>query len=162
MKRILHRSFCLAIIFGLSRSANAQIQVYRGDGHVVTAQVLHFANHRIYPGYSLNFNDVLYTVLGNEIMVGGSGSVFDKIYTFRDGKLYSGNAMYTSQIAYTLEDGKIYKGNSTFLLDQLYTYQNGTIYVGNQTSPFDALFFVDGDPRPAELFGILLGLGLIR
>lgn len=110
----------------------------------------------------MNFNDVLYTVIGNRIMEGGSGSEFDLVYTFKEGRIYRGNAMYTSQIAYTIgQNGKIYKGNSTFELDVLYTVRDGVIYAGSSTFPGDAIYYIDGPYSPAELIGFLLSLDLI-
>jgi len=162
MKLWFGRLAIMLILLSLFGVAKAQTRVFRGNAHYLTEQVLHLANHRIYPGYSMNFNEVYYTVLGNEIMEGGAGSEFDLIYTYRDGKLYSGNAMYTSQISYTLgENGKLYKGDSTFELDVLYTIRNGVIYAGSGTFAGDAIYYIEGPVTPAELFGILLSLGLI-
>jgi hypothetical protein len=152
----------LALSMGSSFSGQGQIRVFAGNAHYLTDQVLHFTNNRIFPGYSFDFNSVLYTVIGNEIMVGGSGSEFDLIYTYRDGRLYTGNAMYSGQIAYTLGDnGKIYKGDSNFELDVLYTVKDGVIYVGSGTFAGDAVYFIEGAYSPADLFGILLSLDLI-
>lgn len=163
MKHTFKGILVLFIFLAVSLSADAQTRVFRGNAQYLTEQVLHLANHRIYPGYVFDFDQVLYTVLGNEIMEGGSGSEFDLVYTFRDGKLYSGNAMYTSQIAYTLgENGKIYKGDSTFELDVLFTVKNGVIYAGSGTFAGDAIYYIDGPHSAAELFGILLSLDLIR
>lgn len=161
MKNILKIALVLVLLAGISKTASAQIQVYRGNGHILTEQVLHFANHRIFPGYSFNYNDILFTVIGNKIMRGGIGSEFDLLYTFRDGKLYSGSAMYTSQIAYRIENGKIYKGDSTFQLDILYTVKDGIIFDGNQTYSLDALYAIHGNYTETDLFGILLSLNLI-
>ena len=99
----------LFLTFGLAKESVAQIRVFSGNAHYITGQVLHFANNRIFPGYSFDFNEVLYTVIGNEIMLGGSGSEFDLVYTYREGRIYTGYAMYSGQIVYTLgENGKIY------------------------------------------------------
>lgn len=161
VKKFVKISLVLFFLFGLTKTTTAQIQVYRGNGHVLTEQVLHFANNRIFPGYSFNYNDILYTVIDNKIMTGGSGSEFDLLYTFREGKLYTGTAMYTSQIAYRIMNGKIYKGDSAFQLDILYTVQNGIIFDGNQTYSIDALYAIIGVVTDTELFAILLSLNLI-
>jgi hypothetical protein len=162
MKRCLVKTlFLLTLLF--ATRANGQIRVFSGNAHFITDQVLHFANNRIFPGYTFDFNQVLYTVVGNEIMLGGSGSEFDLVYTYRDGKIYSGNAMYSGQIVYTLgENGKIYKGDSNFELDVLYTVKDGVIYAGSGTFAGDAIYFIEGAYSPAQLFGILLSLDLIR
>jgi len=153
----------LFLAFGLIREAQGQFQVYAGNGYTLTHQVLHSANGRIFPGFSLNFNDALVTVKGNRIMAGPSGSEFDLIFTYKNGRLYRGNAMYTSQIAYTLSpNGKIYEGDSNFELDVVYNVQNGVIFNGAHSHPSDAMYFIEGPHNPVELFGILLALELIR
>jgi len=152
----------ILITFSLSE-AQAQYQVYAGNGYTLTHQVLHSANGRIFLGFSLNFNDALITVRGNKIMAGPSGSEFDLIFIYQEGKLYRGNAMYTSQIAYTLgPNGKIYEGNSTFELDVVYNVQNGVIFNGAHSHPSDAMYFIKGPHTPVDLFGILVALELIR
>ncbi|MFT6997551.1 MAG: hypothetical protein ACJAQ4_001305 [Cryomorphaceae bacterium] len=161
MKRIL---LILSLVFtlGFSNSSQGQIRVFAGNANYITDQVLHFTNNRIFPAYTFDFNAVLYTVIRDKIMVGGSGSEFDLIYTYRDGRIYTGNAMYSGQIAFTFgENGKIYKGDSNFELDVLYTVQNGIIYVGSGTFAGDAIYFIEGRYSPADLFGILLSLDLI-
>lgn len=161
MKRVL---LILLLVFtlGFSNSSQGQIRVFAGNANYITDQVLHFTNNRIFPAYTFDFNAVLYTVIRDKIMVGGSGSEFDLIYTFRDGRLYTGNAMYSGQIAYTLgENGKIYKGDSNFELDVLYTVKNNVIYAGSGTFAGDAIYFIEGRYNPADLFGILLSLDLI-
>jgi hypothetical protein len=157
MKKIL----LLFLLFVFFIEAEAQIRVYRGSAQFITEQVLHEANGRFFPGYSLNFDDALYTVRGPMIMEGPSGSEFDLIYTLKDNKLYRGNAMYTSQIAYTFNNGKFYKGDSTFELDVLFNVRNNVIYAGSQSFPTDAIFYIEGQPRLVDLFAILLSLELI-
>lgn len=159
----MFRFLLFIFLFGTTLTARSQYQVYAGNGYTLTHQVLHSANGRIFPGYSLNFNEALVTIRGNEIMAGPSGSEFDLIFTFKDGKLYRGNAMYTSQIAYTLgPNGKIYDGNSTYELDVLYNVKNGVIYNGAYSHPTDALYFIEGPHNPVDLFGVLVALELIK
>lgn len=146
-----------------STAVFAQFRVFAGNGYTLTHQVLHSLNGRIYPGFSLSFNEALATVSANQIMAGPSGSEFDLIFTLREGKAYRGNAMYTSQIAYTIApNGKIYKGDSTFELDVLYNVKNGVIYNGSQSHPSDAMFYIEGPHTPADLIGVLMSLELIR
>lgn len=161
MKRSL--VICLLVFSGmfLAEAANAQWQVYRGDGHILTDQVLYKRDQRVFPGRSWSYTEVLYTVVGNKIMTGSSGSEFDLVYTCKDGKLYSGRGMYSSEIAYTFANGKVYKGNSTFSLDILYNTRNGVIYAGDQTFSLDALFVIAGEYTDVDIFVILLSLHLI-
>lgn len=160
MFRRLIIAFVLVLLSTLSYG---QYRVFAGNGYTLTHQVLHSSNGRLYPGFSLNFNDALATVAGNEIMAGPSGSIFDLVFTFKDNKVYRGNAMYTSQIAYTLgENGKIYEGDSTFELDVLYNVKNGVIYNGAHSHPSDAMFFIEGPHSAIDLFAILFSLELIR
>lgn len=148
---------------GFVEDSTAQYQVYAGNGYTLTHQVLHSSNGRIFPGFSLNFNEALVTVRGNKIMAGPSGSEFDLIFIYKEGKLYRGNAMYTSQIAYTLgPQGKIYEGDSTFELDVVFNVQNGVIFNGAHSHPSDAMYFIEGAHTPVDLFGVLVALELIR
>lgn len=149
------------ILLSSPLTAIAQIMVYGTDGHQFTEPVLRLDRGRTFPAYSYNINDVAYTVAGNRIMEGASASEFDLLYTFRDGKLYTGTALYSSQVAYTFQDGRIYRGDSVFMLDLLYNFRNDVIYMGANSFPTDALYYVEGEINVAQLFAILLALGLI-
>lgn len=161
MKKSLIISVLVLSGIFLAEAANAQWQVYRGNGQILTEQVLYKRDQRIFPGHSWSYADVLYTVVGNKIMTGSSGSEFDLVYTCKEGKLYSGRGMYTSEIAYTFENGKVYKGNSTFSLDILYNLKDGVIYAGDRSFSMDAIFVIAGKYSDVDVFAILLSLQLI-
>lgn len=161
MKKSLIISVLIFSSLFLAEAVNAQWQVYRGNGQILTEQVLYKRDQRIFPGHSWSYADVLYTVVGNKITAGSSGSEFDLLYTCKDGKLYSGRGMYSSEIAYTFENGKVYKGNSTFPLDILYNIKDGVIYAGDRAFTLDAMFVIAGKYTDVDIFAILLSLQLI-
>lgn len=161
MKKSLIISVLVLSGLFLADAANAQWQVYRGNTHMLTEQVLYKRDQRIFPQRSWSYSDVLYTIVGNKITTGSSGSEFDLVYTCKDGKLYSGRGMYSSEIAYTFENGKIYKGNSNFPLDILYNIKDGVIYAGDQSFSLDAMFVIAGKYTDVDIFAILLSLQLI-
>lgn len=152
--------FFLLLLFSAA-IANAQWVVYTGNGMVIGERVLYAVQGRIFPGDLRVAPQPLYTVIGNEIMVGGSGSMFDLIYTERAGKLYRGNAMYSSQIAYTFADGRIYRGDSQFPLDVLCSVQGNMIFEGAYANPAEGRFVIEGPASISDLFAILLALGLL-
>lgn len=112
--------------------------------------------------------DVIYTVDRNKIYSGYSTSSFNLAYTFRDGKLYIGDSYFTDAITYTLDGNSIYVGDSNFPLDLAYTITPDrntpgilNIFKEDSISPFDILTVLQGDPSPAELFALLLTMGML-
>lgn len=112
--------------------------------------------------------DIAYTVERNKIYSGYSTSSFNLSYTFREGKFYIGDSYFTDAITYTLDGKYIYVGDSTFPLDLAYSIAQDrnnpgilNIFKEDSISPFDIVAVMQGDPSPAEVFAILLTMGLL-
>jgi hypothetical protein len=112
--------------------------------------------------------DITYTVNHNKIYAGYSTSSFNLSYPFREGKFYIGDSYFTDAITYTLDGRSIYVGDSHFPLDLAYSLapdRNNlgilNIYKEDSISPFDIVAVLQGDPSPAEIFAILLTMGLL-
>ena len=112
--------------------------------------------------------DIAYTVERNKIYSGYSTSSFNLSYTFREGKFYIGDSYFTDAITYTLYGKYIYVGDSHFPLDLAYSIASDRNYPGilnifkeDSISPFDIVAVMQGDPSPAEIFAILLTMGLL-
>lgn len=111
---------------------------------------------------------VEYTVRGEKIFAGFSSSNFDLAYTLREGKLSVGDSFFTDAISYSVIENRIYVGNSSFPLDLAYTISSdgmnrGVLYVykGDSISPFDVVAYLQGEPTQAEIFALLLTMGLL-
>ena len=115
----------------------------------------------VYPDVPFFFNQMEFTIENGKIYKGFSSSPFDLLYTFRDNKLYLQDSNFALDVLFTYDQGKIYQGDSTFPLDLLFTIRNEGVYEGNSISIFDRLFVIDGRPKPAELFAIMMARGLI-
>ena len=112
--------------------------------------------------------DIAYTVDRNKIYSGYSTSSFNLSYTFREGKFYIGDSYFTDAITYTLDGKYIYVGDSHFPLDLAYSIASDrnnpgvlNIFKEDSISPFDIVSVMQGDPSPAEIFAILLTMGLL-
>jgi hypothetical protein len=112
--------------------------------------------------------DIIYTVDRDKIYSGYSTSSFNLSYTLRDGKFYIGDSYFTDAITYTLDGASIYVGDSNFPLDLAYSItpdrnKSGilNIFKEDSISPFDIIAVLQGDPSPAEIFAILLTMGLL-
>ena len=112
--------------------------------------------------------NIAYTVERNKIYSGYSTSSFNLSYTFREGKFYIGDSYFTDAITYTLDGKYIYVGDSTFPLDLAYSIAQDrnnpgilNIFKEDSISPFDIVAVMQGDPSPAEVFAILLTMGLL-
>lgn len=161
--RMPFRHVLLTAILSLTSILSfGQWMVFKSNGYMVGERVLYKTNGRILIGDLYAPPKVLFTVIGNEIMAGGSGSTFDLLYTYREGKLYFGNAMYSGQIAYTFENGRVYRGNSNFPMDVVCTIERNAIYKGAYANIAEAQFLIDGGASIADLFAILLALGMIE
>ena len=112
--------------------------------------------------------DIIYTVDRDKIYSGYSTSSFNLSYTLRDGKFYIGDSHFTDAITYTFDGASIYVGDSNFPLDLAYSIapdrnKSGilNIFKEDSISPFDIIAVLQGSPSPAEIFAILLTMGLL-
>ena len=112
--------------------------------------------------------DIIYTVDRDKIYSGYSTSSFNLSYTLRDGKFYIGDSHFTDAITYTFDGASIYVGDSNFPLDLAYSIapdrnRSGilNIFKEDSISPFDIIAVLQGNPSPAEIFAILLTMGLL-
>lgn len=111
---------------------------------------------------------VEYTVRRGKIFMGLSSFSSDLAYTLRDGKLSIGDSFFTDAISYSMVENRIYVGDSSFLLDLAYTISPDgrnrgvvCVYKGNSISSFDVVAYLQGEPSQAEIFALLLTMGLL-
>ena len=143
--------------------AKAQdVLVWEGRGDSFSNQILNVNQGYLLPERENMWSDAYYTIVENRIYEGFSSSFFDLKFTVRDGQLFMGDSQFRGDILYTLKNGQIFTGDSDLLMDVLFTFKRGQLFEGSGMSSFDVLYTIDGNPTAAELYAIIIALGLLN
>lgn len=163
------RPLLLGIVLLLRVGATAQtrVEVYPNDRMLWSEVLMNIERGVVREGGDWR-GDVLWTVRQEQIFKGYSSSSFDLQFTVRAGHLIQGDSHFSDAIMYTIEGNTIYIGDSTFPLDLVYTLrpeprdsQLMGLYKEDSLSSFDRICVFQGQPNHAELFALLLALGLL-